>query len=80
MAVTLVLENKVLDRVIGHDEVGEPVGVEIYGHHAERLGRGHPSGRISHLHAALLANVGEAPAAVVAVQVREGSLKFMGGP
>ena len=78
VAVALVLENKVLDRIVGHDEVGEPVGVEIYGHHAERLGRGHPGGRIGHLHAALLANVGEAPAAVVAVQVRERSLEIHG--
>ncbi len=80
VAVALVLEDEVLDRVIGHDEVGEPVGVEIHGHHAEGLGRGHPSGWISHLHAALLANVGEAPAAVVAVQVRERSLKIHGRP
>ena len=78
VAVALVLEDEVLDRVVGHDEVGEPVGVEIHGHHAERLGRGHPGGRIGHLHAALLANVGEAPAAVVAVQVRERSLEIHG--
>ena len=70
-AVALVLEDEVLDRVVGHDEVGEPIGVEIHGHHAERLGRGHPGGRIGDLHAALLANVGEASAAFIAVEVRE---------
>ena len=78
MAVALVLEDEVLHGVIGYDEVGEPIGVEIHGHHAERLGRGHPGGRIGDLHAALLANVGEAAAAVVAVEVREGTLEIHG--
>ncbi len=70
LPVALVVEEEVLDRVVGHGDVDQAIAVDVVGGHAQRLAHRHLEVGRADLDAGRLADVGE-PAAVVAQERAE---------
>ena len=68
-AISLIVKDEVLHRVIRHDEVDPTIAIEVDGCEAERFGEWLAGGFVFNLDASGGGDVGEVAAAIVAVQI-----------
>ena len=67
-AVSEIMEQEVLYRVVAHHQVDPAVVIEVHRRQRQGFGHGPTGGRVVHQHSRLPGNIGEAAVTVIAVE------------